>query len=933
MYEKLIIVYLEDNPADAELVEREILSWHKDVNIRHVMTYEEYCRTLNDFIPDIILSDFLVPGFHDMESLDIAKKEHSDIPFIYVSGAIGEERAIETMKKGAMDYVLKDNLKRLTPAIERALRTIAIIEEKKKAERERAQYLDDLNERIKELNCLYRINEIGKDRSLTIEQILEKTLTVIPAAYRSLDNTSVRIACGSGVFLTENFAESLIFQKRDLCLGKELHGSIEVFIQPDIVPTPEFLTEEDKLINAIADTLSGIILRKIFEDTILSQNQEIQAAFEDLQETTEELEETNAQLEDTVNELQRVNKDLEKSQARLKEAQEIARIGDWEYDIASDSITWSEQVFKLYERDPRLGNPTVQEEAAYYDEVTASMLRELARRSIEEKEDASYDFPITLPGKRKAYFQIWIKSIINKKGDALKIIGTVQDITERVKAEEALYIKDIVFESSIAAQCITDNEGVIHTINNAFMTLWGYERKEDICGRPMEDFFKNPADAVPMLHALKERGCWDGEFLAQRKDGTTFISHGLVTALMDKNGLQIGVQSTNLDITPLRSAENEAKQHAQETEELLHCTKIILEMASFEKTAREIFNSCKEIVGARSGYVALLSEDGKENEVLFLDLGDPPFTVNPAPPVPIRGPGGEAYRLVRSVYDNKPHDSEWMKYIPQGYVRLDNALFTPLIIENVAVGLIGLTNKPGGFDDFDVHSAEAYGELAAIALFNSMNLKKLESNLHEKEAMLKEIHHRVKNNLQLISSMLGLQQKHIKDGNDLEVIKDCRTRIRSMALVHEKIYTSKDFAFIDFSDFIRMLINDLPESQMFNTKKIEISINAESCFLDVTTAIPCAQIITELVSNSLKHAFPDGRKGRINIELMKNNGSYRLAIGDDGVGPPEDFTFPSENSLGLILVDAFVRQLKGSVEITSDPGLKYTIIFKGKTHG
>jgi len=178
----------------------------------------------------------------------------------------------------------------------------------------------------------------------------------------------------------------------------------------------------------------------------------------------------------------------------------------------------------------------------------------------------------------------------------------------------------------------------------------------------------------------------------------------------------------------LQNALKEAQRHQAETSSLLVGSRAVLKHRQFKDAARTIFDSCKNIVGSNAGYVALLSKDGTENEVLFLDSGELPCTVDPSLSMPIRGLRATAYRLGETVYENEFSMSEWVKYLPEGHVGLDNVLFTPLIIEEQVVGLLGLANKPGGFTQNDAWMASAFGELAAVALYNSRTLESLENS-------------------------------------------------------------------------------------------------------------------------------------------------------------------------------------------------------------
>lgn len=182
------------------------------------------------------------------------------------------------------------------------------------------------------------------------------------------------------------------------------------------------------------------------------------------------------------------------------------------------------------------------------------------------------------------------------------------------------------------------------------------------------------------------------------------------------------------ELESIQRREETLKARERELSALLESARAVLKYADFKDSARAIFDYCKKITGATAGYVALLSGDGSENEVLFLDPGGRECVVDPALPMPIRGLRGEAYRTGKAAYDNDFSNSDWMRFMPAGHVTLDNVLFAPLIIEGKAVGLMGLANKPGGFTERDAKMALAFGELAAIALNNSRNMELLENS-------------------------------------------------------------------------------------------------------------------------------------------------------------------------------------------------------------
>jgi len=206
--------------------------------------------------------------------------------------------------------------------------------------------------------------------------------------------------------------------------------------------------------------------------------------------------------------------------------------------------------------------------------------------------------------------------------------------------------------------------------------------------------------------------------------------------------------------------------------------------------------------------------------------------------------------------------------------------------------------------------------------------EQIKASLKEKEILLKEVHHRVKNNLQVISSLLNLQSRYLKDKQGIEVFKDSQNRVRSIALVHEKLYQSKDLTRLNFAEYIQNLTSHLFHSYGVNSDTITLKINTHDASLDLDTAIPCGLIINELVSNSLKHAFPAGKKGEISIDLHSDNENrFTLIVSDNGVGFPKDLDFRNTESLGLQLVTTLTNQLDGSIELDSSGGTTFRIRF------
>lgn len=223
--------------------------------------------------------------------------------------------------------------------------------------------------------------------------------------------------------------------------------------------------------------------------------------------------------------------------------------------------------------------------------------------------------------------------------------------------------------------------------------------------------------------------------------------------------------------------------------------------------------------------------------------------------------------------------------------------------------------------------------------------KKMEEDLirsiEEKNVLLKEVHHRVKNNMQIISSLLNLQKKYVDDDEAINVLKESQNRVKSMSMIHESLYQSKNFTKVNIADYIKKLVLDLFYSYAIEENRVMHIIDVEDVMLNIETAVPCGLIISELVSNCLKYAFPpneygstlnplnaNGKRGELRVMLKPINDEIELIIMDNGVGLPEGLDFKNTHSLGLQLVNNLVNQIDGEIELDSSNGTKFKITFK-----
>jgi len=227
------------------------------------------------------------------------------------------------------------------------------------------------------------------------------------------------------------------------------------------------------------------------------------------------------------------------------------------------------------------------------------------------------------------------------------------------------------------------------------------------------------------------------------------------------------------------------------------------------------------------------------------------------------------------------------------------------------------------------------GQECRAVMVNITGLKQAEaeilSSLREKETLLKEIHHRVKNNLQVVSSLLSLQSVYLKDKRAIEIFDKSRNRINTIAMVHTKLYRSENLAAINCADFIEDSADSLLQIYGGEAGAVNIITGAprDTC-LGLDLAIPCGLILNELITNALKHAFPEKGEGEIRIAMREDGGRHILTVTDNGVGFPDGIDFRNTASLGLQLVDILVKQLQGTIALETNGGTTFVVSFPAK---
>ncbi len=499
-----------------------------------------------------------------------------------------------------------------------------------------------------------------------------------------------------------------------------------------------------------------------------------------------------------------MEKELRQSQERLQEAQRIAHLGHWEWDIPFDRITWSKEVYNIFGIPGDVSQKNYQEflnavhpeERARVDRAVKSALKSGSIRSLDHR--------ILLADGTERYVQQQAEVKFDEAGQPIQMLGTVQDISQRKRDEEAIRAREellrSVVESAPIIIFVLDKDGIFTFSEGRGLGKIGLQSGE-VTGKSIFKVYRDFPDIISNF----KRALNGEDFVEDTEvDGIIFETHYL--PLYTQDGQLTNVLGVSTDITDRRRSEERLKQAYDELEDRVH-----------ERT----------------------EELADSNNI-----------------------------LIKEIEERNRVESQ------------------------------------------------------------------LKKSLHEKEILLKEIHHRVKNNLQVISSLLFLQSKKFDDEKVMAAMQESQNRVRTMALIHEKLYQSGDFTAIDFGNYLNEIIRFLKSTYSVESKHITFQVEADHLELGLDYAIPCGLVVNELVSNSLKHAFNGRQNGEISIRMhAKDSDSIELTVRDNGIGLPADTDVDTTKSLGMQLVKNLVSQIDGTLKREQNNGTIFSIIFKQKLNG
>jgi len=345
---------------------------------------------------------------------------------------------------------------------------------------------------------------------------------------------------------------------------------------------------------------------------------------------------------------------------------------------------------------------------------------------------------------------------------------------------------------------------------------------------------------------------------------------------------------------------------------------------SVQSFAETVTNLTLELMRLDAGALHLVDDDARYAKLRYV-TGIPDTAADAIRTIPL----DEAPYAALLAQGQSPQFFEDQEAPHAAVLGLASLVAVPLYSQDACVGALNVGSfKRHAFSRAEKELLAAIGHEVGTVIAKLQADEWVRAALKEKETLLKEIHHRVKNNMQVVSSLLSLQADRATNVEAQAVLTASQSQIRSIALIHEKLYGSGSLAEINFADYVGSLIKELLRMYHVAPEAVKITTNIEDVHFGVDTAMPCALILNELVSNSLKHAFPDGRKGEVTIGLQYADRSYTMTVADDGVGFPADVDFRATGSLGMQLVTALVGQLDGTIDMNRENGTSFVISFR-----
>lgn len=678
--------------------------------------------------------------------------------------------------------------------------------------------------------------------------------------------------------------------------------------------------------------------------------------------------------------LQQLNQELEERvqqrTAQLQLAISASKMGIWESDLSTDVQYWSPENYELlgFKRGDQgqvltpdgvevAKSPTNEFFFSRVHPDDQLMLVRTEAGIVAERPFNEAEYRIILPDNTVRWRYSRSSHIFDDQGTPIKLLGVALDITERKQAEITLRESEErfskVFQSSPVGIAIsTFPDGVVLDVNDSYLALLGYQRQDIIGQRTMDlEIWENQAERDRQIRKLENhQSVRNIETRLRTRTGE------VRTCILSLERIELGDRPCILkifyDISDRKRVEAALKQRASQEQLLRNITQQIRRTLDLDDILEAAVNQVRQIFQADRALIFHFTSS--RSGIVLKDSVLPAY-----PLMDIKTWEDECFpkACYEHYWQGNPrvvHDvmsDIWSECLVD-YMQemcIKSKIVAPILqkSDSPSVKVWGLLivhacAEPRQWQSEEAEFLQQIANQLAIAiqqsdlyqqLRNELSDRKqaeqtIRASLEEKNVLLKEIHHRVKNNLQIISSLMRMQLRRTPDDALTALFQEAQNRIRSMALIHEQLYQAPDLSNIDFGVYLQTLVSNLFQTYGVSREQIQLDINTHGIHLTLDNAIPCGLIVNELVSNSLKYAFPGEQSGYIMIRLQVHPVSdatlpptLKLIVGDDGVGIPDSVDYETTRSLGLRIVRNLANQLRGSITFERHQGTVFHVTF------
>ncbi len=597
----------------------------------------------------------------------------------------------------------------------------------------------------------------------------------------------------------------------------------------------------------------------------------------------------------------------QKQAAKIDAIFEGSRMLFWTVNMKTALTSFNSQyaraIYNLYGKYPEIQMDDSLPKPTFASDDYHSFWEEKYSEVIESGKNISFQTETVNRDGTVNYREIYLNPIweSSSKTKMIEIAGMAIDITDKKEAEKKIKSQSeqlkTIFNSTPHMIWAIDIEGRITSMNRAFedqmRERFGLSLKE---GDVLNNLSDNQLDEAKMRwrNALKyvaEGNTLHFEMKSLDMHGTEHIDDIFVSPIFNDEGEVVEISGLSQTVTFKKTAELKLKEQAAKISAIFDSSAMLIwtidqkgRLVSYNKVFADSFFALKgEDISLGSVFAELIKDNLK--------------------PIAYRN----IKRYIKAAFKGEKQQFEGALYNLRGKKTWMETFINPIYSDNNEIREVTCMS----YEITDKKEIQ----------------QQMKESIHEKEILLQEVHHRVKNNLQVISSILNLQSSYVKDENSLSILRESQNRIKSMSFIHESLYHTGNFSNIEFSEYIHSLAKNLIHSYSLETASIELDVDFQKTSLLLDQAIPCGLIANEILSNALKYAFKDREKGKISCRIGSENGKVTMEIGDNGIGLPEDLDVANSETLGLQLVYTLIEQLGATIQVDTKSGTNYLITF------